>query len=482
MEHYKSKGKHNHNHTQINQKQINEQLYYNNQQFYDDQQPLQHESPGEIKTRSRKNSLLQDKIISDLIKTLQQNEIYTLKQLYRNNFLIIKNTDRCYRLCLSFDLPADRIGLSSFTTKLLENENFEDYCTVSKLPPIFLTFKYNDDYPLLSSLEFFKLECDWLSENCLCTLSNQLITLWNTNINLPIISIWANWLKEESLFFLNLYSIRTTTTIITKQFENDHQNDDNDNDGDNNENNENEDNQGNQVNEDNQDNNGVVEVNDKNNNNNNNNNNEGFKQQQQQQQQKQQLQNQRQQIKSSSSSSLSKSGKIIQQLPLYYEESIISTHYSLTLPPMYINDVQGQDPISYLVSWDIENEVSPHIYNIKVCTLCSSDHYNVDFINIFNCNHNFCQECLSAYVTLNIENDTLESIICPDQDCQVLISPFEIKDLVSTDTYKLYLERLSNNLCEHCDQVLQLLKETDNEININNNNNNNNSHNHHHLK
>ncbi|KAN0025913.1 hypothetical protein ACTFIU_001677 [Dictyostelium citrinum] len=447
MEQYKLKGKHYHNHnhsiSQINQKLINE--YYNNQQFHEDQQPLQHEPPGEIKTRSRKNSLLQDKIISDLIKTLQQNEIYTLKQLYKNNFLIIKNTDRCYRLCLSFDLPADRIGLSSFTTKLLENENFEDYCTVSKLPPIYLTFKYNDDYPLLSSLEFFKLECDWLSENCLCTLSNQLITLWNTNINLPIISIWANWLKEEALFFLNLYSIRTTTTIITKQFEND------DDKNENNQNDENQDNEEYDV----ESNSGtttiIYQVNEKNNN-------ENLPSSPPPQQQQQQIK---------SSLSLSKNGIKIQQLPQYYEESIISTHYSLTLPPMYINDVQGQDPISYLVSWDIENEVSPHVFNIKVCTLCSSDHYNIDFVNIFNCNHNFCHECLSAYVTLHIENDTLECIICPDQDCQVLISPFEIKELVSTETYKLYLERLSNNLCEHCDQVLQLLNEIDNEINNN---------------
>ncbi|EGC32376.1 hypothetical protein DICPUDRAFT_155657 [Dictyostelium purpureum] len=373
-------------------------------------------------TRGRRSSSLlrYSKSMSELIKTLQQNEIYTLKQIFKNHFMILKQADRCYRLCLVPILPTERIGLNSYTTSLLENENFEDYCTVSKLPPIFLTFKLNDTYPLYSSVESFKLDCDWLGERCLSILSNQLVSIWNAHKNFPIISNWANWLREESLFFLNLITIRTTTTIITKQIFNP------------------------------TDNSATTTTTTTN--------------------------------LTTSPSTSSQSNTITNKSNLLsskYEEAIVHTHYSLTLPPMDLNDEINYDPIAYLVSYDIENDVPT-----KVCSSCNYYNGNEEYFTIFNCNHYYCKECLAAYITLNVEGDTLENLVCPE--CQETPVSFDIKELVSSHTYEVYKQRLSENFCEHCDQVLKILNSNNigsnhsssctNKINNNDNEENNTNH------
>ncbi|KAF2074159.1 hypothetical protein CYY_004530 [Polysphondylium violaceum] len=224
---------------------------------------------------------------------------------------------------------------------------------ISKLPPIHLTFKFNENYPLISSPDW-KVSCEWLNSEAVSLLSFELQQLIKKNPSLPIISIWVNWLKNQSIYLFNIISCSS-----------------------------------------------------KNNNNN------------------------------FSLSSLT-------TLEPNRDQKKVQDNYHFSIPQLYKKE--NFDVIKYIVQYDRLNIDD----DFKTCSLCNTSQTFINFVQFFNCNHSYCKECTSAYITLNIETNCLENLVCPHDDCQVLISPFEIKELVPVDTFDFYLESLSNHSCQHC--------------------------------
>eukprot|EP01132_Coremiostelium_polycephalum_P010084 gene10084-12369_t len=124
--------------------------------------------------------------------------------------------------------------------------------------------------------------------------------------------------------------------------------------------------------------------------------------------------------------------------------------YTLLLPLHKTIDTKD-DIISFLVQYNDDVSNPTHINSPrKTCCLCKSNQPSSNFTSLLNCNHLFCTECLSAYVSLNIEMNVEIEIICPDSQCGVPISQIEIMSLVSKETYDQY--KLS---CEHCSSKLK---------------------------
>ncbi|XP_067221577.1 E3 ubiquitin-protein ligase RNF14-like [Chanodichthys erythropterus] len=85
-------------------------------------------------------------------------------------------------------------------------------CGISFLPPLVLSFELPTDYPS-SSAPVFTLSSKWLSRVQITALCKRLDKLWEENRGNVILFTWIQFLKEETLEFLNIQSPLEIRTI-----------------------------------------------------------------------------------------------------------------------------------------------------------------------------------------------------------------------------------------------------------------------------
>lgn len=89
---------------------------------------------------------------------------------------------------------------------------------VSFLPPVILEFALREDYPL-SSPPIFTLRSKWLQRIQLSALCKRLDELWEENEGCVILFTWIQFLKEETLDFLEIQSPLLVVTHGKSQHE-----------------------------------------------------------------------------------------------------------------------------------------------------------------------------------------------------------------------------------------------------------------------
>ncbi|KAK7172175.1 hypothetical protein R3I93_004472 [Phoxinus phoxinus] len=85
-------------------------------------------------------------------------------------------------------------------------------CGISFLPPLVLSFELPTDYPS-SSAPVFTLSSKWLSSVQITALCKRLDELWEENRGNVVLFTWIQFLKEETLEFLNIQSPLEIQTV-----------------------------------------------------------------------------------------------------------------------------------------------------------------------------------------------------------------------------------------------------------------------------
>ncbi|XP_040261858.1 E3 ubiquitin-protein ligase RNF14-like [Bufo bufo] len=134
----------------------------------------------------------------------QEDELLALTSIYSEDEF--KRTDAApggeIQLCL--ELPSEFvISIKSNSATNSSADNFED--TVSFLPPIVLNFELPPGYPSTTPPNF-TLSCKWLSPAQLTLLCQHLDDLWEENWGCVVLFPWIQFLKEETLDYLNIKS------------------------------------------------------------------------------------------------------------------------------------------------------------------------------------------------------------------------------------------------------------------------------------
>lgn len=102
------------------------------------------------------------------------------------------------------DLPQNfKIFVSGNSNECFQNSGFE--YTICFLPPLVLNFELPPDYPS-SSPPSFTLSGKWLSPTQLSALCKHLDNLWEEHRGSVVLFAWMQFLKEETLAYLNIVS------------------------------------------------------------------------------------------------------------------------------------------------------------------------------------------------------------------------------------------------------------------------------------
>ncbi|KAM8971945.1 E3 ubiquitin-protein ligase RNF14 [Pelodytes ibericus] len=134
----------------------------------------------------------------------QEDEMLALTSIYSNDEFKRAETATGGEIQVCLQLPSDfKISVKGCAAENIFPEGFED--TVSFLPPIVLNFELPPDYP--STLPpIFTLSCKWLSPKQIARLCEHLDDLWEENAGCVVLFAWMQFLKEETLDYLNIKS------------------------------------------------------------------------------------------------------------------------------------------------------------------------------------------------------------------------------------------------------------------------------------
>ncbi|XP_073507350.1 E3 ubiquitin-protein ligase RNF14-like [Phyllobates terribilis] len=134
----------------------------------------------------------------------QEDELLALTSIYSEEEFKRKNAGSGGEIHLCLELPSNFvISIKSNSATNSFAENFEN--TVSFLPPIVLNFELPPDYPSTAPPDF-TLSCKWLSPAQLTLLCQHLDDLWEENRGCVVLFPWIQFLKEETLDYLNIKS------------------------------------------------------------------------------------------------------------------------------------------------------------------------------------------------------------------------------------------------------------------------------------
>ncbi|XP_069685179.1 E3 ubiquitin-protein ligase RNF14-like [Periplaneta americana] len=83
-----------------------------------------------------------------------------------------------------------------------EDSSFQEFL-VKHLPPVSLHFSLPHDYPSHSP-PTYRLSCQWLQNNKIMLLRKKLDEIWKENEGTEVIFLWTQFLKEETLKYLQI--------------------------------------------------------------------------------------------------------------------------------------------------------------------------------------------------------------------------------------------------------------------------------------
>ncbi|CAI9592311.1 unnamed protein product, partial [Staurois parvus] len=148
----------------------------------------------------------------------QEDELLALSSIYPEDEFNRSDTAPGGEIQVCLELPPNfRISVKSNSASNAMVESFEN--TVSFLPPIVLDFEFPPGYPS-TTCPIFTLSCNWLSPEQLTLMCQRLDVLWEENRGSVVLFAWMQFLKEETLEYLNIrspYEIQFTDNGTLKQ-------------------------------------------------------------------------------------------------------------------------------------------------------------------------------------------------------------------------------------------------------------------------
>ena len=118
----------------------------------------------------------------------------------------------------------------------------------------------------------------------------------------------------------------------------------------------------------------------------------------------------------------------VYQLSTYVQSPVTEmTEKSSQLDPRAIAETCTETTLlQYLVGYDQYQRQKEFLQSFHSCSICLCEKRGSDCIILSRCLHVFCVECLKDYFSLHITEGSLDSVKCPDLECQLVPSQKEV--------------------------------------------------------
>ncbi|XP_067010116.2 E3 ubiquitin-protein ligase RNF14 [Anabrus simplex] len=341
-------------------------------------------------------------------KETQQDELCALESIYTNEELQLseENGKSGGQFRAHITLSSD-FKITFADIRLREKSEVQEL-TVEFLPPLMLYFSLPEDYPSVSPPNF-TLSCPWLRRDNIAKLCRRLDEIWDENKGMEILFMWTEFLKEESLRYLNIddkldiskqhtFYLRYIEYLKRKRSQ------------------------------------GCART-------------------------SSELQGTDSNRGRSGPTRGGRRGRPHPSLEKKAEGDAASEE--IKGAPMTHKDERAVLDLSPEVSlvqllqdYNEERKKTMFDRNFYACKICFTDKRGEQCTRFEPCGHVFCRECMSGYLEVRIKEGTVQSIGCPEDKCTSEASPSQVKDLVSAELFSKYDSVLLNATLETMEDIL----------------------------
>ncbi|PSN48331.1 hypothetical protein C0J52_03415 [Blattella germanica] len=154
-------------------------------------------------------------------KERQKDEICALDSIYNEEEFQVHDENGLSKgtFYAYIDLPSEFKVV--YKNLRQEDSSLQEF-PVKYLPPLCLHFSLPEDYPSHSP-PTYRLSCQWLRNSKLLSLCKKLDEIWKENKYMEVLFLWTQFLKEESLTYLEIFdtldiSLLETTFMKHEEF------------------------------------------------------------------------------------------------------------------------------------------------------------------------------------------------------------------------------------------------------------------------
>ena len=132
--------------------------------------------------------------------------------------------------------------------------------------------------------------------------------------------------------------------------------------------------------------------------------------------------------------------------------SYVFTLYKEKDETFYLDPVKWKDnrvfrslkrcPIMFLKEFDKMKRFRRFQKIFHFCEICLEYNSGSKSIELFNCKHIFCRNCIEQYISAKIKDGIVNSIPCPTENCSKTLEFNEIKEICNEETFRKYEEFL----------------------------------------
>ncbi|KAL0267325.1 UNVERIFIED_CONTAM: hypothetical protein PYX00_009624 [Menopon gallinae] len=363
-------------------------------------------------------------------RTEQLEELDALESIfYSQELQIIKKDGKDIRVVFLAHVTLPE----NFTVKYKESPEAEEYSSVeiNYLPPVRLNLTLPESYPSKCSPKF-TISCQWLTKPTISRLCTQLEKIWHENENVQIIYMWIDFLKNDLLDFLGIENELDLTELYSLHM--------------------------NYI---------------------------------KNSEQTLQYSNKQGCDKPESNSNLGSKGiemrASVQNNDMYKDKSYNSLFYKNDGKTfMYSKDVyynskctgreleDGNDckiqndcdpracldlnlqtsPLKIVINYNAERKKLEFNRTFFTCNICFTTALGIDCTMFENCNHVFCNNCVSSYFTIQINDGAVNQIKCLESKCSSDATPMQVKNIVSPEVFAKYDSLLLQSVLDALDNVI----------------------------
>lgn len=109
-------------------------------------------------------------------------------------------------------------------------------------------------------------------------------------------------------------------------------------------------------------------------------------------------------------------------------QDYIESHLTYLCDSRAVNSSLILDPIEYLVSYDKAPYIVKFNQKIYTCAICLEEYVGQKCIELTNCGHTYCQNCIKEHINVKIK-ENIYAIMCPTIDCNCQVDVNDIKTL-----------------------------------------------------
>ena len=122
---------------------------------------------------------------------------------------------------------------------------------------------------------------------------------------------------------------------------------------------------------------------------------------------------------------------------------------------IFCKDILSPEIIHQIIEHDLNRQLFVFSQSPHKCNVCFEEFKGSICIQFLPCDHIFCKVCMKSYFEILINSGDVNKMLCPDDKCESIALPTQVKELVDNPLYNKYEQILLQRTLDQMSDVVR---------------------------